>query len=369
MRESEAARFVAKSLLRNFMTSSTAPDWHGLQQITAQLFRQLGCDASVDQAVEGVRATHDIDVWVSFKSHGLPVRWAVECKHWKARVNKAHVLTLRTLVEDVGADKGILVSQSGFQPGAVASARKTNIALVSPDELRSYLSVHLAGLEKARAGQKKSSGVSAALRADVDALPSDASAHAYSGYLLGSADQALQRVVIRRLEALGGKPAVMLLARRLTNTWGMSAIQGVAKALGRMERDFGLVVLAAFLLADPRFYYARLEILEAAMRRSGDVESQAVIAQILRDRVPEGMYFAQQLAVRLPDHLERLRTVTHPDIAMGIELSAWYCSPAWANVVRSSDRLEAALTYVRHRLPDLLDVLQDIDLTGTRVPI
>jgi restriction system protein len=60
----------------------------------------------------------------------------VECKHWKTRVSKLHVLALREIVSDVGADRGILLSEEGFQSGAIEAAMLTNVRLTSLAELR-----------------------------------------------------------------------------------------------------------------------------------------------------------------------------------------------------------------------------------------
>ena len=46
------------------------------------------------------------------------------------------VLVLRSVVEDVGADRGILISAAGFQSGAVRACEKTNITLTDFDGLK-----------------------------------------------------------------------------------------------------------------------------------------------------------------------------------------------------------------------------------------
>jgi hypothetical protein len=46
-------------------------------------------------------------------------------------VPKEKVLALKSIVEDLGADRGIIVSEAGFQPGAEDAARGTNITLVT----------------------------------------------------------------------------------------------------------------------------------------------------------------------------------------------------------------------------------------------
>jgi hypothetical protein len=111
-------------------------DWRDYQEQVAHLFRELGCLAEVEVPVRGARAAHVIDVWVEFERFGLEQRWVVECKLWRTPVPKEKVLTLKSVVEDVGADRGVLVAEAGFQPGAFDASKLTNIALTTLAELR-----------------------------------------------------------------------------------------------------------------------------------------------------------------------------------------------------------------------------------------
>ena len=106
-------------------------DWRDYQEKVAVLFRNLGCIAETDLAVQGARAKHNIDVWVTFNQFGLVNKWLIECKYWKSRVSKEKVLALKSIVEDVGADRGILVGETGFQQGAFDSANTSNILLTT----------------------------------------------------------------------------------------------------------------------------------------------------------------------------------------------------------------------------------------------
>ena len=66
--------------------------WKEYQEEATSFFRSLGLDASTDVTVDGVRTTHDIDVLVKSHHVGFEITWVVECKHWKTRVSKLHVL-------------------------------------------------------------------------------------------------------------------------------------------------------------------------------------------------------------------------------------------------------------------------------------
>ena len=111
------------------------PDWREYQEQAAQFFRSLGFDVAVDTRVSAVRTTHKIDVWVTFNRFGLDHRWVIECKDWQRSIPQEKVLALRTIVEDIGADRGFLLSEEGFQPGAVRAAQNTNITLSSLADL------------------------------------------------------------------------------------------------------------------------------------------------------------------------------------------------------------------------------------------
>lgn len=111
-------------------------NWKLYQEETAEFFRRLGCEADVEAKVSGARADHKIDVWVRFKKFGLETKWVVECKHWNSSVTKEKVLVLRSVVEDVGADRGILISAAGYQSGAIRAAEKTNVTLTDLDGLK-----------------------------------------------------------------------------------------------------------------------------------------------------------------------------------------------------------------------------------------
>jgi hypothetical protein len=110
--------------------------WKKYQEDAGSYFRSLGLDASTDTTVIGVRTSHDIDVLVKSHHAGFDIMWVVECKHWKTPVSKLHVLALREIVADVGADRGILLSEAGFQSGAREAANLTNVQVTSISEMR-----------------------------------------------------------------------------------------------------------------------------------------------------------------------------------------------------------------------------------------
>lgn len=110
--------------------------WSDYQEEAAEFFRSIGLEATTNTTVSGVRTTHDVDVLVKSQHAGFKVTWIVECKHWNSRVSKLHVLGLRQIVSDTGADRGILLAETGFQTGAAEAALLTNVHLTSLAQAR-----------------------------------------------------------------------------------------------------------------------------------------------------------------------------------------------------------------------------------------
>jgi restriction system protein len=123
-----------------------AKSWQQYQDEAAKFFQDLGLEAVTDFTVQGVRTTHDVDVFVRSHHVGFDVVWIVECKHWATPVTKLHVLALREIVADLGADRGILLSESGFQSGAIEAANLTNVHVTSLVDLRGTASAEITAM-------------------------------------------------------------------------------------------------------------------------------------------------------------------------------------------------------------------------------
>lgn len=105
------------------------PNWYNFQEDICDKFLSLGFQAETNKSIQGVRTSHDIDVYVSNTLIGQKLTWIIEAKYWKTKVSKNHILALRTIVDDIGADKGMVISKSGFQKGAIEAANQSNIKL------------------------------------------------------------------------------------------------------------------------------------------------------------------------------------------------------------------------------------------------
>jgi len=120
-----------------------AATWQEYQEEVAEFFRSVGAETKVNHVIQGVRTTHAIDVFVKLHYVGFDVVWIVECKHWNSKVTKLHVLALREIVSDIGADRGIFLCEAGFQSGAVEAATLTNVHVKSLADLRGTASADI----------------------------------------------------------------------------------------------------------------------------------------------------------------------------------------------------------------------------------
>ncbi|MDA9555094.1 restriction endonuclease [Pelobium sp.] len=110
-------------------------NWYDFQESIRSYFLTLGCEAKTNVSIHGVRTKHDIDIFITSKFLGIEIKWIIEAKKWKTKVSKLHVLALRQIVDDIGADKGFIIADSGFQKGAIESTKNTNIYLLTFQQL------------------------------------------------------------------------------------------------------------------------------------------------------------------------------------------------------------------------------------------
>ncbi|MGH6837510.1 MAG: restriction endonuclease [Methylocella sp.] len=121
------------------MSRGKSKGWQEYQDRVASLFHAAGCDAKADEIIEGARAKHKVDVRVIFNKYGISCLWIIECKFWNGRVTKEKVMALKAIVDDCGADRGLIISKQGFQSGAVRASYKSNITLSSVEQLQEYI--------------------------------------------------------------------------------------------------------------------------------------------------------------------------------------------------------------------------------------
>lgn len=125
-------------------------DWKKFQNDVAQIFRLSGCIVYEDARVKGARSEYNVDVLVIFYHHGFKIMWILECKFWRRNIPRERILMMKSIVDDVGADKGVVVcwDENGFQSGAIEFAKNINIELVSFRDLEKIVDSDMDSVNK-----------------------------------------------------------------------------------------------------------------------------------------------------------------------------------------------------------------------------
>ena len=88
------------------------------------------CTFQHNKIIAGDDGDYQIDGFIEFCAMGVIYKTLVECKHYKSNISREKVQILYDKVRATGAQKGILVSISNFQSGAIDYATKHGIALI-----------------------------------------------------------------------------------------------------------------------------------------------------------------------------------------------------------------------------------------------
>ena len=103
---------------------------HSLRVLTEQLQHIESCIFQHDKIIEVDDGNYQIDGYIEFELMGIKYKTLVECKHYKTSISREKVAVLYDKIRACGANKGVLISSSNFQSGAVRYATKHGIALI-----------------------------------------------------------------------------------------------------------------------------------------------------------------------------------------------------------------------------------------------
>lgn len=95
-----------------------------------------GAVVNYDEKLVGKRTGRErqVDISIRFEHSFYSYFVAVECKDYKHAVPISEVESFVTKLEDLRADKGVMVSSNGFQQGAIETAATHNIELFTLEE-------------------------------------------------------------------------------------------------------------------------------------------------------------------------------------------------------------------------------------------
>jgi len=118
-------------------------DWKTYESITKYIYETLGKNAGVTikgygnscRVIGSSGVNHQIDVLTSHSDGIHTYDTAIECKHWKEKVNKDIVMKVFEIITDANIQKGVIVSKAGFTQDGIAFAKYRNIGLVELREM------------------------------------------------------------------------------------------------------------------------------------------------------------------------------------------------------------------------------------------
>jgi restriction system protein len=118
------------------ISSIPSTDWRDLQFQVARILRECGMTVAVEQLIHTPRGDVVIDVHAEESIAGRRHLILVECKHWASRVPQSVIHGFRTVTIEAGAHQGYVIARSGFQSGASAATRQTNLELLTWQEFQ-----------------------------------------------------------------------------------------------------------------------------------------------------------------------------------------------------------------------------------------
>ena len=102
-----------------------------IRELIHQIHAQFGKDTvTLDEKLTGhdSKTLRQIDVVIRGRVHQYPILIVVECKDVARPVDVSTIDAFVSVIRDVRANKGVLISTSGFTPAAIELARVRNVA-------------------------------------------------------------------------------------------------------------------------------------------------------------------------------------------------------------------------------------------------
>jgi hypothetical protein len=136
MRAESKAAIAAGVSGASVIFANSPADWQELESRVHQILVECGCQGERGKHLDLPRGSVDVDVYARDVTRE-PALTILECKQWQSAVPKNVVHGFHTVMDEVGANVGFIISANGFQSGAVEAAKNTNIHLVTWQEFQS----------------------------------------------------------------------------------------------------------------------------------------------------------------------------------------------------------------------------------------
>mgnify|MGYP001352841085 CR=1 FL=1 len=129
----------AKENAQTIMIQNPAPtDWKDLQAGVCRVFREIGLHAEQDKVIKTPRGKVSLDVFAIDPGSVDSIQYVVECKNWKNSIPQSVVHSFTTVMHEVGANIGYIISKQRFQKGAIEYLTNTNIKGVTYADFQNH---------------------------------------------------------------------------------------------------------------------------------------------------------------------------------------------------------------------------------------
>ncbi|MFM0158346.1 restriction endonuclease [Paraburkholderia sediminicola] len=102
-------------------------NWRDLQTGVQRIFRNVGLRADFEVDLQTPRGSVNVDVLAVDVRSVDKIRYIVECKNWGNAVPQSVVHSFTTVMQETGANIGLIISKQGLQQGAKRYTQNTNI--------------------------------------------------------------------------------------------------------------------------------------------------------------------------------------------------------------------------------------------------
>lgn len=111
----------------------------GFENLTELIFKKLAASSQFDSVeknvqIDGKDGKRQIDVLLKTTSAGFELITIIECKDHGLKVSVGEVDKLHSKMQDINANKGILVSRKGFSSMSIGKAKRLGISLCTAHE-------------------------------------------------------------------------------------------------------------------------------------------------------------------------------------------------------------------------------------------
>lgn len=134
-----------KNILTKVVVPTPVRDWEDYEQRVYKKLKETYPEAEkiiYDERIKGKisQTSRQIDVLAEHSILGEKIRIVFECKLYQGKIDVKAIESFKVFIEQVNADKGVLISKVGFTKGAENTAKHFNISLkvISEKDLENY---------------------------------------------------------------------------------------------------------------------------------------------------------------------------------------------------------------------------------------